>query len=61
MKKIIKVLNKHTQYIILENNKLYLKKNNVTLMRIRQKLPEYIADIDELKRYDYKFSKNKKK
>ena len=60
MKKLTKVLCKHIQYIILENNKLYLKKNNGKLMRIRQKLPEYIDDIDELKKYDYEFSKNKK-
>ena len=49
---------KQSQYIFL-NNKLFIRNNSGIFVRIKQKLPEFIDNIDELKEYDYEFSKNK--
>ena len=42
------------------NNRLYIKNRNNDFIRIKQKLPEFIEDIDDLKKYDYFYLKNKK-
>ena len=49
---------KQSQYIFL-NNKLFIRNNSGIFVRIKQKLPEFIDNKDELKEYDYKYSKNK--
>ena len=52
MKTVPKLFNK-IPYIFI-NNKLYIKNKNNSFIRIKQKLPEFINDIDDLKKYDIK-------
>ena len=52
MKTVLKIFNK-TPYIFI-NNKLYIKNKNNNFIRIKQKLPEFIDDISDLKKYDIK-------
>ena len=56
--KTLSNLIKHSQYIF-SNNKLFVRNKQGMFVRINQKLPEFIDNIDELKKYDYEFSKNK--
>ncbi len=53
MKNLIKLI-KQSSYMFV-NKKLYIKDNNNKFIRIKQKLPEFIEDIDELKEYDIKY------
>ncbi len=55
LKKIIE----KTSYIII-NNKLFIRGNN-KFIRVKQKLPEYINDIDELDNYDFLYKKKQNK
>ena len=52
MNNVLKIFNK-TSYIFM-NNKLYIKNKNNSFIRIKQKLPEFINNIDDLKNYDIK-------
>ena len=56
LKKIIE----KTSYVIV-NNKLFIRGNNNKFLRIKQKLPEFINDIEELDNYDYLYKKKKTK
>ena len=45
--------------IILFNNKLYYINHKYQNIRLKQKLPEFINNINELKKYDINFKKKK--
>lgn len=56
--KITLKLIKQSNYIFV-NNKLYIRNYNDKFIRIKQKLPEFISDIDDLIGYDLNYSSNK--
>ncbi len=55
MKRIYQLIVRPTHVFI--NNKLFIKVNNQNYIRVKQKLPEFIEDVTELKKYDYHFKK----
>jgi len=55
MKQIYQLIVRPTHVFI--NNKLFIKVSNQNYIRVKQKLPEFIEDVTELKKYDYHFKK----
>ena len=53
MKTFIKNLQR-SSYIFV-NNRLYIRDFNKDFIRVKQKLPEFIDDINELKKYDIEY------
>ena len=53
MKYLLRSINK-IPYIFV-NNKLFIKNTDNKFIRIKQKLPEFIDDIQDLKKYDVKY------
>tara|TARA_B100000401_G_C52401877_1_gene529267 strand:- start:50 stop:214 length:165 start_codon:yes stop_codon:yes gene_type:complete len=52
MKYILRSINKMP--FIFVNNKLFIKNADNKFIRIKQKIPEFIDDIEDLKKYDVK-------
>ena len=62
--KISTIMNKFSKLIkqssyIFVNNKLYVNTYNNKYVRIKQRLPEFISDVEELKKYDIDYRKKK--
>ena len=47
-------------HYIFMGHKLYIRNNTNNFVRVKQRLPEYISDIEELKKYDVDYCKIKK-